>query len=159
MSQTTSEDVGVDRDARLGPMPTLPRSNSSLLVRTDFTSDDAWQQVSDEAQWENEDGFRAYLEPVSDPAFDRARWEEVKAAVPAGDRKAMVLFAADSTALTAPDNPVLVVDLLHGRPPFRAIVSGLWAIENNLNIANIDWEEFAEAAGDDGIFRGFSGSA
>jgi hypothetical protein len=121
-------------------MPALPRSDASLLVRTDFTSDDAWQQVSGEAQRENKDGFRAYLEPVSGPAFDRARWEEVKAAVPAGGREAMVLFVADSTALAAPDNPVLVVDLLYGRPPFRAIVSELWAIENNLNIANMDWK-------------------
>ena len=53
----------------------------------------------------------------------------------------------------------LVVDLFHGRPPFRVIVSELWAIENNLNLANMDWEEFAEAVGDDGIFRGFSGSS
>jgi hypothetical protein len=40
-------------------MLTLARSNSSLLVRTDFTNDRAWQQVSNEAQLENEDGFRA----------------------------------------------------------------------------------------------------
>ncbi len=33
-------------------------------MRTDFIKDDAWQQVSDEAQWENGDGFRAYLEPA-----------------------------------------------------------------------------------------------
>jgi hypothetical protein len=32
---------------------------------------------------ENEDGFRAYLEPVSDPAFDGVTWQVVKAAVPA----------------------------------------------------------------------------
>jgi hypothetical protein len=97
--------LGYAPAARLGRMPALPRSSSSLLVRTDFTSHDAWRQVSDEAQRENEDGFRAYLEPVSDLAFDQARWPEVKAAVPAGDRKVMVLFVADSTALTAPDNP------------------------------------------------------
>jgi hypothetical protein len=67
-------------------MPALPRSNFSLLVRTDFTSDDAWQQVSDEAQREHEDAFHAHLEPVSDPAFDHARWDQIKAAVPAGTR-------------------------------------------------------------------------
>jgi hypothetical protein len=83
--------------AKLGPMPTLPRLNSSLLVRTDFTSGDAWQQVSDEAQRENEDGFRAYIEPVSDPAFNRVTWEAVKAAVPANDYGASLLFVADST--------------------------------------------------------------
>jgi hypothetical protein len=28
-------------------------------------------------------------------------------------------------------------------------------VENNLNISNMDWEEFASQAGDDGVFRGF----
>jgi hypothetical protein len=51
-------------------MPELPRLNCSLLVRTDFTGDDAWREVRDQALRENEEGFWAYLEPVSDPAFD-----------------------------------------------------------------------------------------
>jgi hypothetical protein len=72
-------------------MLTLPRSNSSLLVRTDFTSNDAWRRVSDEAARESEDGFRAHFEPVSLPEFDGAAWEVVKAAVPANDHGAAVL--------------------------------------------------------------------
>lgn len=43
----------------------LLERNCSLLVRTDFSSDDAWQQVADEATQENEAGFRAYAEPCS----------------------------------------------------------------------------------------------
>lgn len=136
-------------------MPTLPRSDSSLLVRTDFTSDDAWDLVSGEALQENEDGFRAYIEPISDPAFAGATWEAVKAALPPDNRGAAVLFVADSVALTLPDHPVLVVDLLDDRPPFRCILSELWGVENNLNLANLDWEDFAGAAGDGGVFRGF----
>jgi hypothetical protein len=120
-------------------MSMLPRLNSSLLVRTDFTSEDAWQEVSDEARRENEDGFRAYLEAVSDPAFEGFGWEAVRAAVPANGHGARVLFIADSTALTLPDHPVLVVDLLDdtGGPPFRCILPELWGVENNLNIANM----------------------
>jgi len=138
-------------------MPTLPRLNSSLLVRTDFTSDDAWQEVSDEAQRENEDGFRAYIEPVSDPAFGRATCEAVKAAVLASDHGTSVLFIADSTTLTSPDHPILVVDLLDSsKPPFRCIPSELWGVDNNLNIANMDWEDFANAVDENGVFRGFS---
>jgi len=55
-------------------MPTLPRSDFSLLVRTDFTRDHVWQQLCDQAQQENGDGFRAYIEPVSAPEFDHASW-------------------------------------------------------------------------------------
>jgi hypothetical protein len=31
----------------------------------------------------------------------------------------------------------------------------LWSIENNISLGNMDWEEFAEAADYDGVFRGF----
>jgi hypothetical protein len=65
-------------------MGKLPRAHCSLLVRTDFTSKDAWRAVCDESLREYGDGFRAYLEPVSDPMFDGASWEMVKAAVPGG---------------------------------------------------------------------------
>jgi hypothetical protein len=36
----------------------LPKLDCSLLVRTDFTSDEVWQQVAGEAMRENEDAFR-----------------------------------------------------------------------------------------------------
>jgi hypothetical protein len=78
----------------------------------------------------------------------------VKAACP-DDPDAAVLFIADSTTLTSPDHPILVVDLMENRAPFRCIPGELWSVENNLNIANMDWEEFADAAGEDGVFRGF----
>lgn len=148
-------------------MPTLPERNCSLLVRTDFTNDDAWQQVAVDATRENGDGFRAYAEPVSDPAFDGASWETVKAAVPANTHGASVLFVADSISLGSPDHPILVVDLSDTflsaaefpetarRSPFRCIPSELWSVDNNLNIANMSWEDFAMVAGEDGVFRGF----
>ena len=137
-------------------MPELPKLNCSLFVRTDFTSDDVWREVRDHALRESEEGFRAYLEPVSDPAFDGAGWEEVKATVPANEHGALVLFIADSTTLTRPDHPVLVVNLLDDdRRPFRCIPPGLWGIDNNLNIANMDWSDFADAVDECGVFRGF----
>lgn len=80
----------------------------------------------------------------------------MKAAVRANDNGASVLFIADATTLTFPDHPVLVVDLQRngGRVPFRCIPAELWAVENNLNIANMGWEEFADAVAEDGTFRG-----
>jgi hypothetical protein len=61
----------------------LPKLSCSLLVRTDFSNDQTWQQLAGQATRENEDGFRAYVEPISDPAFSAASWETVKAAIPA----------------------------------------------------------------------------
>ncbi len=61
----------------------------------------------------------------------------MKAAVPTNDHGVPVLFIADSTTLTLPDHPILVVDLRdsNGRPPFRCLLSELWGVDNNLNIA------------------------
>ncbi|HLF89873.1 MAG TPA: hypothetical protein VI451_13065 [Anaerolineales bacterium] len=38
---------------------------------------------------------------------------------------------------------------------FRAIPSQIQGIENNLSIANMDFEEFADSVDEDGVFRGF----
>jgi hypothetical protein len=136
-------------------MPTLPALESSLLVRTDFTSDDAWQHLRDAAREENDDGFRAYVAPVSDAAFDHVSWQDVRAALPGDDPIAAVLFIADSEALSNSEHPVLVVDLLDDNAPFRCILSELWSVDNNLNSANMDWEEFTDAVDAGGVFRGF----
>ncbi|MFE2139083.1 DUF6924 domain-containing protein, partial [Streptomyces sp. NPDC059466] len=37
----------------------------------------------------------------------------------------------------------------------RVTAAELWGIENNLSLANMDFEEFTGAAGNDGVFRGF----
>ncbi|MFK4804121.1 DUF6924 domain-containing protein [Streptomyces sp. MPA0124] len=37
----------------------------------------------------------------------------------------------------------------------RVVAAELWSIENNLSEANMDFEEFAGAVDDDGVFRGF----
>jgi hypothetical protein len=53
---------------------------------------------------------------------------------------------------------LLVVDLKR-RPgrSFRVIVQELWGVENNLSLANMDFEEFADSCDPDGVFRGFPG--
>jgi hypothetical protein len=147
-------------------MPTLP-DLGTLLVRTDFTDDAAWDRVRDEATREyGPDGFRAYVEPVSDPGWAGAAWEAVKAAAPAGDTGPSVLFIADSVTFASPAYPVLVVDLqdkflsvtefpeIAGRTPFRCLPSALWDVENNLNIANVAWEDYVGLV-DGGVYRGF----
>ncbi len=50
----------------------LPASNCSLLVRTDFSDDQAWEAVIVQAGAESEEGFCADLEPVSDPTSPTA---------------------------------------------------------------------------------------
>src|SRR5262249_59564922 len=65
------------------------------------------------------------------------------------------MFVVDRTTMTHEEHPVAVLDLWRepGRT-FRVIPSQMWAVQNNLWLANMDFFEFANAVGYDGIFRG-----
>ncbi|MGI8664510.1 MAG: DUF6924 domain-containing protein [Jatrophihabitans sp.] len=140
-------------------MVMLPSSYSSLLVRTDFGSEDRWLEVSEQALAANELGFQAYVRPVSNRDFDGASWHTVAAAIPPTDQGAAVLFIADQTTLASPELPILVIDILvdaaEDHPPFRCLPAHLWSVENNLNVFNLDWHDFAANLSPDGVFRGF----
>jgi len=72
------------------------------------------------------------------------------------DAERSYLFVADRTAMTHPEKPVLVMDFFEepGRT-FRVIPTEMWGVENNLTLANMGFEEFADNVDSDGIFRGF----
>lgn len=136
-------------------MTGLPSTEASLLVRTDFTDGDAWEETKAASLAENDDGFRAYVHVVDDATLGEATWQDVRRATMALDHRAAVLFIADSAALTG-DHPIQVVDLSSAsRPPFRCVASELWGVDNNVNIAKMDWEDYADNVESDGVYRGF----
>lgn len=137
-------------------MPILPKTEDSVLVRTSFADETAWLDALSVVMTENEDGFRAYVEVVDDPAWENVEWEQLRETVLAAENQAAVLFVVDHDALE-PDYPILVVDLREAlRQPFRCVARELWGVDNNLNLANMDWEDFAESADPDNVFRGFA---
>jgi hypothetical protein len=139
-------------------MPLLPSSDHALLVRTDFSDDQAWDAICVESSALNEDGFQADVQPVSDHSFDTISWEAVKAAVPPSRTGSRLVLIADAVTFASTHHPVLVVDLLdpQGRrlSPFRCVTSSLWDVENNLNEGNVDWDSYADSCDESGVYRG-----
>jgi len=136
--------------------PTLPEYDYSLVVRTDFSDDMAWESVCRsirEPQTGN--GFQASVECISDNACLGVTAEDIASFLPAGSERT-IIFLVDSQTLAHPEHPVLVVDLREdpGRS-FRVVPSQMWGVENNLRLANMDFADFADAVATDGIFRGF----
>lgn len=124
-------------------------------MRTDFTDEGAWQAAEAAALAENDDGFRAYVHIIDEPQFADSTWQALRQEVTALEEHAAVLFVVDGPAL-ADAHPILVVDLSdEPRAAFRCVAQELWGVDNNLNIANMDWEEFADNVDGGGIFRGF----
>ena len=137
-----------------GSRSRLPRAEDlqSLLIRTDFTNDAAWARLNAALAAPAE--YHAFLELVEDRRYEALTIGSLLE-LAAGDSAHPFVFLADQITLSSAEQPVLVVDLLHqpGRY-FRVIPSELWAVQNNLIIANADWEDFSELADPDGVFRG-----
>ena len=134
--------------------------SASVLVRTWFGDDSAWESLVSDAETPSDEGFLANVVPVNDPAFEGLSAQALKVKQPGG---AIVSFIADQMTLTNAECPILAVWVLashagDGRPdqlPFRVVAAELSSVENNINLGNMDWEDFTQAAGEDGIFRGF----
>jgi hypothetical protein len=136
-------------------MKSLPETDTSLLLRTDYSDDAEWMALCEAVQRPNQEGFMAYVDCLSDPSYDRLTVEQLVALCPKGGGRSFA-FIADGKTFADPERAVLVVDLYHqpGRT-FRVIPGEMWGVENNLSLANMDYFEFAENVDADGVFRGF----
>jgi hypothetical protein len=130
----------------------IPNTENSLVLRTDFADEVAWKALGAAIQRPVGD-FQARVSLLSDRVYEGATVEQIIAST--ADHA--FVFIADRSALKDPAHPVLVVDLEDepGRS-FRVIPSEAWSVENNLSLANMGFDEFADAVDEDGVFRGFS---
>lgn len=157
----TSTDTAETPPGREIPLKSLPRTDDTLLIRTDFSDNSAWQALRREITTPNEDGFLANVHIVDDPAYRDVTTEEVVSLAPAGTD---LMIVADLTALTSPGMPLLAVlrneadnsdETEQDHEELRVIAKELRSIENNISIGNMDWEEFVDASERDSVFRGF----
>lgn len=132
------------------PLP-QPADLTSLVLRTDFSSDAAWEVLQavlgDEATC------------VSDPAFADADIAVLIKADTEADESSRVceLFVADAVAMV--DHQVLAVDLFEepGRT-FRVAPEWFAEVSANFSIANMDFADYADYADsvdESGTFRGW----
>jgi hypothetical protein len=142
------------------PVADLPETWCVPVVRADFRDDDVWERLKDEIVSPTEEGFMAGVEFVEDRTLiglsEKAIADSYPRAYPRGYRHPVV-FVVDAVTVSLPERPLLVVNVSERDEtgPFRTLPRQVQAIENNLSIANMDFFEFARAAGLDGVFRGF----
>ena len=135
-------------------MLNLPETENSLVLRTDYSDDAAWERVREAISAPVGD-FRAYVTFVSDPGLRDLTPAEILGRLPR-DFQHSFIFVVDDTTLRHAEHPLLVVDLFDERGrTFRVIPTEAWSVENNLSIANMGFDDFAESVDPDGVFRGF----
>ena len=94
---------------------------------------------------------------IDDPKFEEVSPKQAGDMVK-GLTRHTFLFLVDRRALEDTEHAIQVIDLADDFKTFRVIPSEIWGIENNLSIANMNFEEFADAVQPDGVFRGFPGA-
>ena len=137
-------------------MKTLPATPDAPLIRTDFSNDDLWHQVCARVQEPVGDmKFFANVTPVDDKAFEGLTAEQVLDLLPKDNDHALVILF-DHTSVISAAHHLAVVDLSDepGRV-LRVAPADIQSIENNLSIANMDFEEFAENVDAEGVFIPF----
>ena len=134
----------------------LPETPAAPVVRTDFSDQAAWEAIRDEIQQKTPQGFfKASVTFIDDRVLEGLSAGRLLTAVPKNYRHRF-MFVVDSITVATPDHPVLVMDLrARAGTAFRAVSSVCYTIENNLSMANMDFDEFARAAARTGVFRGF----
>ena len=138
-------------------MRQIPETENALVLRTDFSNEAVWEKIR--ALIQKPAGlfrFRANVEFLSDTDYADITKDQLLELIPRNYNHNFMIIV-DQLAISQTDHPLLIVDLYEksGRE-FRAVPSQIQGIENNLSIANMDFEEFAESVDQDGIFRGVS---
>jgi hypothetical protein len=134
-------------------MDPIPNTENTPFIRTDFSNDAAWNEVVAAVETPSADGFLANLHIISQSAFDGMNAQHLRTL--AADTDHAAIFVADDITMTASEQHVLCIDLKGTGRSFRIVPEEMWGAENNLSLANMDFNDFADAVDDDGVFRGF----
>jgi hypothetical protein len=132
----------------------FPISQYPLLIRTDFSYDSVWQLIKDKIM-SPENEYEAVINFIDDKRFENLSLTQLPSFGSDQEEHDFVLLA-DSISMQNPENTILCVDLAetYGKH-FRVIPSRLWSVANNLFMVNMEFNQFAEAVGQNGVFRGF----
>jgi len=144
--------VSIQKD----PGKQIPETENPLVLRTDFSNQAAWETICAIIQKPvSIFRFRANVEFVNDVEYAGITKDELLELIPKEYSHSFIIVV-DRSAISLRDYPLLIVDLYErsGRE-FRAIPAQIQGIENNLSIANMDFEEFVESVDESGFFRGF----
>ncbi|WP_433555903.1 DUF6924 domain-containing protein [Pseudonocardia xinjiangensis] len=148
------------------PPRALWATGCALLIRTDFSNQRSWEALCEGVRTPSEDDFLATVDIVDDDAYRDLSATQLRRLYsephPVGP---YFFFVADADAVASAEHPLLVVPVPYPEPEcahlneipraeFRVVVAMLWAVEANLSIANLGWNDFARNVADDGVFRG-----
>lgn len=166
--------LGHDDAMDLGRLNAFLDEAQFVLVRTDFSDDAAWDGLVSALRepldvGDGSDGYEPLIDVFEDPALAGATPAQISdglaTAFGPDEERMGALMIADADSMLDRAHATVVMMALgddgnyertgHGRT-FRCVLSEVATIDANLSITNMDFCEYADSAGDDGVFRGFA---
>lgn len=132
----------------------LPDAKNPLVILTTEVEKTQWNELKHAITERYDLGFRAYVDFSDNKEFVGIIPEDFQGFKEKAYKHSFV-FLADVETISNPEHPIICVDL-YDEPGkyFRVIPSEMWAIENNLTISNVSFDEFYGACDEDGVYRG-----
>lgn len=146
-------------------MIVLPETAKSLLIRTDYSDQQAWEAcrsaIDASAMAAFDAGIDEHVEIIDDPAYGSVTVERILALENLQDTDHTFVMLADRETMTSAEYPVLFLDLFEDAcgTTVRVVSAALSEVVANVDNAQITIEDYATAAkqaGDGDVFRGFA---
>ncbi|MBX9423692.1 DUF6924 domain-containing protein [Streptomyces lateritius] len=141
------------------PLP-YPDDLTSLVLRTDFDDDAAWDDLRAALDAVDQ---RTHATYVSDTRFAGVSVQDLvdEEAGAGEDEQIVQVFLADARAMGDPSYALLAVDLSDDEPgrTFRLPARWFPDVSANLSIGNMGLADFADATDASGTFQGFDGES
>jgi hypothetical protein len=127
----------------------------TLVIRTDFADQAGWDALSTAVRTPSDTGAVADLTLVEERGYADLTTDQVIPLLKP-DATGRLVVLADAATFSSHELPVLLVDL-RDRRSVRVVASELHAVETELSLANLEFDDVARKVQEDGVFRGFSG--
>lgn len=129
-------------------------SGLTPLVRTWFDDGDSWTRLVAAVRSPEAWDAIANVQILDDPQAARMSVAEIASLDPKPFGRVII---ADERSMTDPGFPLLLAraDGTESPEQLRVIATELYEVEINLDLANLDWEDFVDRRHADGVFRGF----
>jgi hypothetical protein len=157
--------VALPRPADAGanglPVKLLPRGNENILIRTDFSAQQIWDDLCSLIGHYVREGSLTPIRIVDDPVYEGMTARQLLGLVP--DESACMYLAVADAQTTAPDGRIqdrtlLIVNVDSGDEErgssFRALLSEFPSIDANLSTTYTNFSDYREAVDGDGVYRG-----
>ncbi|WP_216893309.1 DUF6924 domain-containing protein [Nocardia alni] len=146
-------------------MIALPETVKSLLIRTDFSDQQAWEScrsaIDASAMEASDVSIEEDVEILDDPENSDLTVEQLLALESLEDTDHTYVMLADRETMASAEHPILLLDLFEDQrgATVRVASCELGDVVGNVDNGNItiaDYAKAAQHAGDGEVFRGFA---